>query len=203
MGILGPRVFGIKTTKVLPTVGDDENIQKKARFSCEFHITQDDGDSEDDDYSDEEFDEEDASDTLMSVHLDTFLEKRDMPSTHKDAMRLHAENLEEAVHSNIASRVASRRQSIAPSLIASAIQSRRGSIKQSCLGSKSASRRGSLGPAAFMNLPPGQFSSKDSNAMEAEGSPETLENLVRVTQNQESIFQAYYTNDSGEVVTMS
>ena len=49
----------------------------------------------------------------------------------------------------------------------------------------------------------GQFSSKDSNAMEAEGSPETLENLVRVTQNQESIFQAYYTNDSGEVVTMS
>ena len=49
----------------------------------------------------------------------------------------------------------------------------------------------------------GQFSSKDSNAMETEGSPETLENLVRVTQNQESIFQAYYTNDSGEVVTMS
>ena len=32
MGILGPRVFGIKTTKVLPTVGDDENIQKKARY---------------------------------------------------------------------------------------------------------------------------------------------------------------------------
>jgi hypothetical protein len=52
-----------------------------------------------------------------------------------------------------------------------------------------------------MPFPPGQFS--NSNAMEAEGSPETLENLVRVTQNQESIFQAYYTNDSGEVVTMS
>ena len=49
----------------------------------------------------------------------------------------------------------------------------------------------------------GQFSSKDSNAMEAEGSPETLENLVLVTQNQEPIFQNYYTNDSGEVVTMS
>ena len=46
------------------------------RFSCEFHITQDDGDSEDEDYSDEEFDAEDAEDTLMSVHLDTFLEKR-------------------------------------------------------------------------------------------------------------------------------
>ena len=49
------------------------------RFSCEFHITQDDGDSEDDDYSDEEFDAEDANEdasTLMSVHLDTFLEKR-------------------------------------------------------------------------------------------------------------------------------
>ena len=39
--------------------------------------------------------------------------------------------------------------------------------------------------------------------MEAEGSPETLENLVLVTQNQEPIFQNYYTNDSGEVVTMS
>ena len=51
------------------------------RFSCEFHITQDDGDNEDD-YSDEEFDAEDANEedlnasTLMSVHLDTFLEKR-------------------------------------------------------------------------------------------------------------------------------
>ena len=82
---------------------------------------------------------------------------RDMPSTHTDAMRLQAENLEEAVHSNVASRVASRRQSIAPSLIASAIQSRRGSVKQSCLGSSSVSRRGSLGPAAFMNLPPGKL----------------------------------------------
>ena len=77
---------------------------------------------------------------------------RDMPSTHTDAMSLHAEILEEAVHSNVASRVTSRINSIAPSLIASAIQSRRGSIKQSC----SASRRGSLGPAAFMNLPPGK-----------------------------------------------
>ena len=47
------------------------------RFSCEFHITQDDGDSEDEDYSGDEFDVEDANeDTLMSVHLDTFLEKR-------------------------------------------------------------------------------------------------------------------------------
>merc|ERR1712193_66136 len=56
-----------------------------------------------------------------------------------------------------------------------------------------------------MNLPPpGHFSNNDNNpALETEGSPETLENLVRVTQNQESIFQAYYTNDEGEVVTMS
>ena len=129
-----------------------------------------------------------------------------MPSTHTDAMRLQAENLEEAVHSNVASRVTSRINSIAPSLIASAIQSRRGSIKQSCFGSTSTSRRGSLGPAAFMNLPPppGHFSNNENNAaLETESSPETLENLVRVTQNQESIFQAYYTNDEGEVVTMS
>ena len=48
------------------------------RFSCEFHITQDDGDS-DDEYSDDEYNDEDANEeasTLMSVHLDTFLEKR-------------------------------------------------------------------------------------------------------------------------------
>ena len=102
-----------------------------------------------------------------------------MPSSHNDAMRLQAENLEEAVHSNVASRVTSRINSIAPSLIASAIQSRRGSIKQSCFGSVSTSRRGSLGPASFTNLPVlGQYSNADSNALEAEGSPETLENLV-------------------------
>ena len=85
-----------------------------------------------------------------------------MPSTHTDAMRLQAENLVEAVHSNVASKVTSRINSIAPSLIASAIQSRRGSINslsiyQSCLGSSSTSRRGSLGPsAASMKLPPGK-----------------------------------------------
>ena len=102
-----------------------------------------------------------------------------MPSSHNDAMRLQAENLEEAVHSNVASRVTSRINSIAPSLIASAIQSRRGSIKQSCFASASTSRRGSLGPASFTNLPVlGQYSNDDSNALEAEGSPETLENLV-------------------------
>jgi len=141
----------------------------------------------------------------MSVHLDTLIEKRDMPSTHKDAMRLQAENLEEAVHSNVASRVTSRINSIAPSLIASAIQSRRGSIRQSCMASATASRRGSLGPASFTNLPIlGQASNTEALREESgENSPETLENLVRVTQNQESIFQAYYTNDDGEVVTMS
>jgi hypothetical protein len=34
LGILGPRIFGIKTTKVLPAVYDDEKIQmeKKARY---------------------------------------------------------------------------------------------------------------------------------------------------------------------------
>ena len=34
MGILGPRIFGIKTTKVLPTVYDDEKnqMEKKARY---------------------------------------------------------------------------------------------------------------------------------------------------------------------------
>ena len=36
-----------------------------------------------------------------------------------------------------------------------------------------------------------------------ESSPETLENLIRVTQNQESILQTYYTDDNGDVVTLS
>ena len=27
--VVAPRIFGIKTTKVLPTVGDDENVQMK------------------------------------------------------------------------------------------------------------------------------------------------------------------------------
>ena len=53
------------------------------RFSCEFHITQDDPYDEDEDSDDdyEDYDEEDDEDelqtsTLMSVHLDTFLDKR-------------------------------------------------------------------------------------------------------------------------------
>ena len=38
---------------------------------------------------------------------------------------------------------------------------------------------------------------------ESEGTPETLENLIRVTQNQDSILETFYTNDNGEVVTLS
>ena len=50
---------------------------------------------------------------------------RDTPMNHHDAMRLQAQNLEQAAHShNDASRIASKINSIAPSLVASAIQSR-------------------------------------------------------------------------------
>ena len=43
---------------------------------------------------------------------------------HLDAMRLQAENLEQAAQSNYTSRVTSRITSVAPSLVASALQSR-------------------------------------------------------------------------------
>ena len=112
-------------------------------------------------------------------------------------MRLQAENLEQAAHSRVASKVTSRINSIAPSLIASAIQSRRASRPLSTKGSTSGSRRGSIGPA-FLNA-----SNAMTSSVGSESSPETLENLIRVTQNQESVFQTYYTNNDGEVVTLS
>ncbi len=40
-----------------------------------------------------------------------------------------------------------------------------------------------------------------SNA--SDGAPETLENLVNVIKNQDSVIQTYYTDDNGEVVTLS
>ena len=107
-------------------------------------------------------------------------------------MRLQAENLEKAAHSRVASRVTSRIGSIAPSLIASAIQSRRASRPLSNKTSNAASRRGSIS----------NYLPVHSNAA-SEGTPETLENLIRMTQNQDSILQTYYTNDQGEVVTLS
>merc|ERR1719436_1061053 len=101
-------------------------------------------------------------------------------------MRLQAENLEQAAQSRVASRVTS----IAPSLIASAIQSRRASRPMSGRASFNPSRRGSI--AGFLQIPAVQA---PQSYPESEGSPETLENLIRVTQNQESIIQTYYTND--------
>jgi hypothetical protein len=65
---------------------------------------------------------------------------RDLPFNHTDAMRLQAENLEQAAHSRVTSRVTSRIGSVAPSLIASAIQSRRASRSVSAMGSTTASR---------------------------------------------------------------
>ena len=50
---------------------------------------------------------------------------RDKPMNHLDAMRLQAQNLEQAAHSHYdASRVTSKINSVATSLVASAIQSR-------------------------------------------------------------------------------
>lgn len=127
---------------------------------------------------------------------------REMPTSHQDAMRLQAENLEEATHSRVASRVHSRLNSIAPSLINSAIQSRMASRPRSALGSTTTSRRGSLMiPSGGSLFDPSNV--RAASSIGSEGSPETLENLIRVTQENETILQAYYTNDDGDLVTLS
>ena len=69
-------MFGVQTEKVTPTdcaCDEPKIIQEQAKFSCEFHITQDDA-SEAFESPDDlaEYDTE----TLMSIHLDTFLDQR-------------------------------------------------------------------------------------------------------------------------------
>ena len=61
--------------------------------------------------------------------------------------------------------------------------------------STTASRRGSISG--------GYLQAGSGSASEAGGNPETLENLIHLTQNQGSILQTYYTNDEGKVVTLS
>ena len=39
--------------------------------------------------------------------------------------------------------------------------------------------------------------------MDTSQTPETLENILRVTRTQESVLNAYYTDTNGEVVTMT
>ena len=70
---IGPRI-GVHTVKITPTecaCDEPKIVQQQAKFSCEFHITQDDADA-----IEENEDEENDTATLMSVHLDTFLDKR-------------------------------------------------------------------------------------------------------------------------------
>ena len=38
---------------------------------------------------------------------------------------------------------------------------------------------------------------------EPDSCPETLENLIRVTQQEKSVIQTYYTDDNGDVITLS
>ena len=66
---------------------------------------------------------------ILFINLNYFLyfSFREKPKNHWDAMRLQAENLEEAAQSNYTSRVTSRITSVAPSLVASALQSRNAS----------------------------------------------------------------------------
>ena len=130
----------------------------------------------------------------IGFKIQNFFSHRRRPSSHVEAIRLQAQNLEIAANSRVASRVQSRIGSIAPSLIASAIQSRRASRPLSNRTSTVGSRRGSVS---------GYLPMAGSGSASEAGNPETLENLIHLTQNQESILQTYYTNDEGKVVTLS
>ena len=44
---------------------------------------------------------------------------------------------------------------------------------------------------------------RQSIQSEADSCPETLENLIRVTQQEKSVIQTYYTDDNGDVITLS
>lgn len=86
--VLAPRLLGLKAERVLQTECecdmDKTKIRERNRFQCEFHITQEDlcnrfelqEESEDDMDFDHPSSSECNLETLMSVHLDTFLEKR-------------------------------------------------------------------------------------------------------------------------------
>merc|ERR1719433_2104767 len=116
IGYVGPKWFGVRVTKV----GNTEKSvtsKRKSKFSCDFHITQDVD-------SDEEIDgDSEHSHTLMSAQFEIEIDQKGKPKNHRDAMRLQAENLEQAAQSNYTSRVTSRITSVAPSLVASAPQS--------------------------------------------------------------------------------
>ena len=75
---LAPKLFGMQATKVSASDCACDNvkaIQEQTKFSCEFHITQDDAEDATDGPDDEDDEDLDTS-TLMSVHLDTFLDQR-------------------------------------------------------------------------------------------------------------------------------
>ena len=76
--LLAPKLFGLQATKVSASdcaCDSVKAIQEQTKFSCEFHITQDDAEDTTDGADDDDDEELDTS-TLMSVHLDTFLDQR-------------------------------------------------------------------------------------------------------------------------------
>ena len=60
------------------------------------------------------------------------------------------------------------------------------------------SRRNSM-PGAI----PRFLNPRQSIHSEPDSCPETLENLIRVTQQEKSVIQTYYTDDNGDVITLS
>ena len=54
-------------------------------------------------------------------------------------------------------------------------------------------------PGAFLN----PTEAIHDNIEDYDSSPETLENLIRVTQQEKSVLQTYYTDENGDIVTLS
>ena len=55
-------------------------------------------------------------------------------------------------------------------------------------------------PGTFLNP---RESIHDNIEDDCDSSPETLENLIRVTQQEKSVLQTYYTDENGDIVTLS
>lgn len=114
---------------------------------------------------------------LLSMQVEAYMDSDDVhePTNKEEACRMQLNNLDTAAHSRLASIVPSVSTSLATSRITSLAASRRGSA---------------------------QTSRRNSFSMETQ-TPETLENILRVTRTQESVLNAYYTDTNGEVVTMT
>jgi len=142
--------------------------------------------------------EEDESE-ILSLQLESYVDAptdMHMPQSTLEAIRLQSDNLEVAYSSrNTSARVSRRGTPMGTPLIRSAIHT----------PTSSRSRHGSgndhslMGAAAYNSA---------AAAMSATGTgegpaSETLQNIVRMTRDKDSMFKTYFTDENGELVTVS